>query len=372
MTKKGKSMMTIAVVATVAFLGTGGTIAAGRIAENNAIGKEAAQNFAYIDAGILPDVVTWARTQFDFENGVFVYNVEFIADGVKYDYDIKAVDGTVIAKESERVAGYVQSASVPTDKTAGETATSAASTASTATGLDIAAVQPAPETGSPSYVSVDDAKLAASTHAGVAHQSSIMWTKAKLESDDGRSYYDVEFYVGDMEYDYEIDALSGKVVESGQEQREGTETKPQTASAPAKTPGTATTTASSQTPAATTPSATASQPNTPAATTPSTTASQPTTPAATQPSTPAQPSTPVVTQPAAPAQPAEPAAPAVTQPAAPAAPAQPAYVDYDDDDDDDDDWDDHDDWDDYDDGPDDDEPDDYDDHDDHDDDDDDD
>ena len=308
MKKRGKGLLTLAIVAAIATLGTGGTIAAGRFAENNAIGKEAAQNFAYIDAGVMPDAVTWARTKFDFENGVFVYAVEFIADGVKYDYDIKAADGTVIAKESERIAGYTQ----PAQTAASTQATTAAAAATTEQ-----AAQPAPEAVT-TYVSVDDAKLAAGDHAGVAAQSNIQWTKAKLERDDGRVYYDVEFYVGDMEYDYEIDAVSGQIVESSQEKRETPVTQQPVVTA---TPATAATTA-----------------------------------------TPAAPATPAPA--AAPAQPAEPAAPAVTQPAAPAAPAapaQPAYVDYDDDDDD---WDDH-----YDDHDDDDDHDDHDDHDDDDDDD---
>ena len=36
--------------------------------------------------------------------------------------------------------------------------------------------------------------------------------KAKLDRDDGRRVYDVEFYSGSREYDYEIDAATGDIV----------------------------------------------------------------------------------------------------------------------------------------------------------------
>ncbi|MBQ4416574.1 MAG: hypothetical protein II868_02675, partial [Butyrivibrio sp.] len=37
---------------------------------------------------------------------MFYYDIEFVADGVFYDYDIKAADGTVLKKDIEGVQGY--------------------------------------------------------------------------------------------------------------------------------------------------------------------------------------------------------------------------------------------------------------------------
>ena len=42
----------------------------------------------------------------------------------------------------------------------------------------------------------------------------VTFSKAKLERDDGRWIYDIEFYVtGQNEYDYEIDATTGNILD---------------------------------------------------------------------------------------------------------------------------------------------------------------
>ena len=55
------------------------------------------------------------------------------------------------------------------------------------------------------------AKSIALGHAGVS-ASSVSFSKAKLDDDDGRGVYEIEFYVGNAEYDYEIDAYSGGII----------------------------------------------------------------------------------------------------------------------------------------------------------------
>lgn len=58
----------------------------------------------------------------------------------------------------------------------------------------------------------DEAKRIALEHAAVA-EADTQLMHVKLDFDDGRSKYDVEFYAGDMEYDYEIDAVNGTILE---------------------------------------------------------------------------------------------------------------------------------------------------------------
>lgn len=43
--------------------------------------------------------------------------------------------------------------------------------------------------------------------------SDVSFTKAKLERDDGRTVYEIEFYQGYVEYDYTIDAATGAILE---------------------------------------------------------------------------------------------------------------------------------------------------------------
>lgn len=61
------------------------------------------------------------------------------------------------------------------------------------------------------YITVEQAKAAALAHAGVKASDAI-FVKAGLDWDDGRVCYEVEFYAGNNEYDYEINATTGAVL----------------------------------------------------------------------------------------------------------------------------------------------------------------
>ncbi len=66
--------------------------------------------------------------------------------------------------------------------------------------------------GSGAVIDVETAKAKALAHAGVAADQAV-FLKQKLERDDGRFVYEIEFYTtGGQEYDYEIDAYSGAVL----------------------------------------------------------------------------------------------------------------------------------------------------------------
>lgn len=70
--------------------------------------------------------------------------------------------------------------------------------------------------GGQGVLSLADAKAKALAHAGVAAENAI-FAKEKLDWDDGRQVYEFEFYVGDYEYDYELDAKTGEILSSEQE-----------------------------------------------------------------------------------------------------------------------------------------------------------
>lgn len=63
------------------------------------------------------------------------------------------------------------------------------------------------------YITEDAAKAAALDHAGLA-ETDLQAVRVKLEYDDGRALYDVEFVrsADAAEYDYEIDATTGAVL----------------------------------------------------------------------------------------------------------------------------------------------------------------
>ena len=61
------------------------------------------------------------------------------------------------------------------------------------------------------YISREKAMEIALADAGV-EKGQASFVRSHLDRDDGRMIYDVEFYVADMEYDYEIDAVDGEIL----------------------------------------------------------------------------------------------------------------------------------------------------------------
>ena len=143
--------------------------------------------------------------------GVSCYKVEFTAGGRAYDYSINAETGEVLEMS---VRDEAAPADAPqTDAPVSGTATTPASGSSHAASTS---VQAAPNTNA-SAGKVDEAraKEIALTHAGVKAADATV-TKSKLDYEDGRQVYEIEFYVsgssGYTEYDYEIEAATGKIV----------------------------------------------------------------------------------------------------------------------------------------------------------------
>lgn len=71
--------------------------------------------------------------------------------------------------------------------------------------------QPPANTNQPNdNISVDAAKQIALKHAGLSADK-VTFIKAHLDYDDGVRIYDIEFYSGNTEYDYEINAQTGAI-----------------------------------------------------------------------------------------------------------------------------------------------------------------
>lgn len=69
----------------------------------------------------------------------------------------------------------------------------------------------------PAAAGEEAAKNAAFTHAGVSSADAAN-LRCKLDWDDGRQIYEIEFWVGNVEYDYEIDAATYAVIQAEQDQ----------------------------------------------------------------------------------------------------------------------------------------------------------
>lgn len=94
----------------------------------------------------------------------------------------------------------------------GENTTVTAGSLKSASGNgESAASAPSQDTAADSYIGKETAKAAALGHAGLS-ETDVTFSKVKLESEDGRPVYEVEFYSAGQEYDYEIDAQTGEVL----------------------------------------------------------------------------------------------------------------------------------------------------------------
>ena len=195
--KNNSKMKKISTLSIATILGA--TILSGSFmsfATNNSyIGVEKAKSIALKDAGV--SNVTFVKAKLDTEDGVKVYDVEFYKGNVEYDYEIDAKTGKILEKDTD-----IENYTIPTKQTTKQ----AANKNNTKNNVK--------NTTNNAYIGVEKAKAIALKDAGLG---SATFTKAKLDTDDGIKIYDIEFRRGNMEYDYEIDAKTGTILEKDAE-----------------------------------------------------------------------------------------------------------------------------------------------------------
>jgi hypothetical protein len=179
--KNNKTMKKISTLSILGILGA--TVLSGSLmtfaANSSYIGVEKAKAIALKDAKVSD--VTFVKAKLDTEDGVKVYDVEFYKGNVEYDYEIDAITGQIREKDLD-----IENYTIPQKKNKNKNSNNKA------------------------YIGVDKAKKIALKDAGV---SDVIFVKVKLDYDDGVRVYDIEFYKDNVEYDYEIDATTGKIRE---------------------------------------------------------------------------------------------------------------------------------------------------------------
>lgn len=144
------------------------------------IGEEKARNIALNHAGLTAAQVHFIKTKLDYDDGRWEYEVEFYTDAYQeYDYDIDAVTGAILKFDQD-----VESWTAPAQN----------------------------QTTNNSQIGMEKAKSIALNRAGLS-SNQVRFTKAKLDYDDGRWEYELEFIGGVMEYEVTVDAYSGAVLD---------------------------------------------------------------------------------------------------------------------------------------------------------------
>ncbi len=142
--------------------------------------------------------------------GITCYKVEFTSGDYAYSYSINAESGEVLEMSSwEQTVDTI----IPDSGTQADAATSTAGTATTPNAATPPQSSPNTSTGAVSEARAQEIALA---HAVVKPADATI-TKSKLDYDDGRQVYEIEWYANGAKYDYEIAAATGEVVKSDYE-----------------------------------------------------------------------------------------------------------------------------------------------------------
>ena len=178
------------------------------------ISMDAAQSAALDAASIAAADAIFSATTLDDVAGITCYKVDFSAGGYDYAYSINAESGEVLEASYHEQA---VAASIPDGST--DTPTTQPST----TKPNVGAVTTAPaQTNTPntntSTGAVDEAKAQeiALAHAGIKAADATI-TKSRLDYEDGRQVYEIEWYANGAKYDYEIAVATGEIIDSSYE-----------------------------------------------------------------------------------------------------------------------------------------------------------
>lgn len=175
---------------------------------NKKIGVKKAKSKALANAGVAKKNVVYTKTHLDYDDGVAIYDVEFYTNDYEYEYEIDAYSGKVREKNIEKNDRVYRPQNNSKPQSNNNQNNSKPQNNSNNN-----------NSGSKNRISVDKAKSIALKHAGYS-ASKATFKKAKLDYDDGRAVYEIEFYVKNDEYNYEIDAKSGRIIDYDYEKNE--------------------------------------------------------------------------------------------------------------------------------------------------------
>lgn len=187
------------------------------------IGRDAALEAALNDAGVSESDATRLKVSEDRDDGRKVYEIQFDADGKEYDYEIQASDGAIVSSDIEMIENYaeLQNDSAQNSGTGqGGTEQSGNSGQDSAQGQtgtqSQAGNQGNTNSGSAPGVALnaDEAiQIALNRVPGATAQD----VRIELDRDDGRYKYEGEIIYNNIEYDFEIDANTGTILEWSEE-----------------------------------------------------------------------------------------------------------------------------------------------------------
>ncbi len=168
--KKISAIITVALVSVVVLAGS--IMMFSNSSAQATINEQSAKELALKDAGLKENEVTFLTNKKEFDNNREVYKIEFYNNNVELEYVIDAKTGEIIKKDYDIDNYTPQNNNITTN------------------------------------TNENNAKEIALNDAGVnANNANV-----KVETENGKQVYEVEFYNGNQKYDYKIDATTGQII----------------------------------------------------------------------------------------------------------------------------------------------------------------
>ena len=178
----------------------------GSASEKSYIGVDKAKEVAFSRAGVISESnVSKLEIEMDHEHGVMIYEVSFVYNDYKYNYDIDACNGAVLEAKSNPIDDKgkdEKDKSDNMDKLPGDNEQDGSLNNSVTTSNS--------ETG----ISSDRAKEIAFSNAGVSSESAVSKLEIETDQEHGTIIYEVSFFYNDSKYNYDIDAYTGAITET--------------------------------------------------------------------------------------------------------------------------------------------------------------
>lgn len=142
---------------------------------SNKISIEEAKEIALKHANLDSSEVTFIKEGSHFYNNIERYDIEFYNDNKEYDYEINAATGEILEYDYE-LEDDIQESNENNIK-----------------------------------ITMEQAKEIALKHANL-DSSVVNFVEEKLDYDDNKQKYELEFYYNNKEYSYDIDANTGDIL----------------------------------------------------------------------------------------------------------------------------------------------------------------
>lgn len=175
------------------------------------IGESKAKEIALEDAGVTESDISRYQSSKDRDDGKTLYEIQFASGDTEYEYEINAENGDIISYGSESLNNGQSSTQNNTGTTTDNSGTNSTDTSQS---QDNSQNTTANNTGVNVQFSEADAKAAALERVPGATEQDL---RMELDHDDGKYIYEGDIIYQQMEYEFEIDANTGKFLKWSEE-----------------------------------------------------------------------------------------------------------------------------------------------------------